>query len=60
MTRLYLLVILILLTGCDNKELKEREKQSWQACINQGGVPIQSWFNENILGDCKFNNGIRQ
>ena len=59
LTKTALLLVLawsaLLVAGCsDNDELYANNKKAFQACLDSGGVPIQSWFNENILGDCIY------
>jgi len=45
----------LLFAGCsDNAELYANNKKAFQACLDSGGVPIQSWFNEKIIGDCIY------
>lgn len=45
----------LLVAGCnDNAELYANNKKAFQACLDSGGVPVQSWFNEKILGDCIY------
>lgn len=29
-------------------------KEIWDQCVSQGGIPISSWRNHNELADCKF------
>jgi len=49
------LVISFSLAGCsDNTELQANNKRAFEACLKTGGVPIQSWMNEEILGDCIY------
>jgi protein involved in sex pheromone biosynthesis len=54
-------LICLLVSGCsdakqDQIEHKKRSLEAWQVCIDKGGVPIQSWHSEYVLGDCKFKN----
>ena len=45
----------LLVAGCSDKtELYANNQLAFQACLDSGGVPIQSWFNEKILGDCIY------
>ena len=45
----------LLVAGCsDNAELCANNKNAFKACLDSGGVPIQSWFNENIIADCIY------
>ena len=48
------ILIIILCILFPSLLISERSADAWQACINAGGVPIQSWYNESILSDCKF------
>ncbi len=36
------------------KKIALERREPFDACIANGGVPIQAWFNDSILGDCKF------
>lgn len=38
----------------ERREQKVRNASAWKACLDAGGVPIQSWYSEEIMGDCKF------
>ena len=53
-----LITCMLIICGCEEtertKRLRERNDAAWKACIDAGGVPIQSWFSEEVLGDCKF------
>lgn len=57
-TMLFLVAFICLLVGCSEDkrqdEHKRRSLEAWKACLDKGGVPIQSWHNEYVLGDCKF------
>lgn len=49
--RIFLLVIALFIAGCENHALTEKTErndqmrvQAWQACIDAGGMPIESWI----------------
>ena len=50
--------ICLLIAGCSNEqkalEFKQRNDTAFKACVDSGGVPMQSWFNETVLSDCIF------
>lgn len=53
----YLLILTILLVslGCSKDGTFEaNNKAAFKACIETGGVPLQAWFNEKVLGDCIY------
>jgi hypothetical protein len=35
-------------------DTNQRNEAVFKACIDAGGVPLQSWFNSKVVGDCKF------
>ena len=50
--------IVLLVAGCEDGQrkidFKQNNDRAFSACVDSGGVPIQSWFNHNVLGDCKY------
>lgn len=58
-------LILLLVSGCQgdvesNREIMENNRLAREACIDSGGVPIQSLFNANILGSCIYKSQTEQ
>lgn len=60
-TTMVLFIVALILVGCENKDEMERikifhenNKKSWEACLSSGGVPLQSWYSSEVLGDCKY------
>jgi len=49
---------LLAVTGCGKSDSQIKQEkmhdQAWAACINSGGVPTGSWFNEMVLSDCIY------
>ena len=59
MKKILIICLMLFITGCETDlqiETKKRQKQAWDACLEKGGVPLQSWFSDTVLADCKFNN----
>ena len=54
-TMLFLVALICLLVGCSENKSREEHKmrslEAWQACLDNGGIPIQSWHTEYVLGD---------
>lgn len=48
------LLILLLVAGCEDPERIAKNEAIFKACVDSGGVPIQSWYDEKVLGDCKY------
>ena len=50
-----LTLIALLAAGCgENPEFAANNRVAFKACIDTGGVPVQAWFNEKVLGDCIY------
>jgi hypothetical protein len=52
-----IIIILLLIAALfliDTSEQDEKNQAAFQMCIDSGGVPLQSWFNEEVLGDCIY------
>lgn len=48
-------LIALLVAGCgENPEFQANNRAAFKACIDTGGVPVQAWFNEKVLGDCIY------
>ena len=48
-------LIALSVTGCgENPEFAANNRAAFKACIDTGGVPVQAWFNEKVLGDCIY------
>jgi PBP1b-binding outer membrane lipoprotein LpoB len=57
------LILMMIIVGCEtqseieaSKEFARNQEISTTACINQGGVPIYSSW-DNRLKDCRFKKG---
>jgi len=37
-----------------NEEIVIKRAQSWEKCLDVGGVPIPAWYNNKVLKDCKM------
>ena len=48
--------LLCCVAGCskDSDYYEKRNRAAWQACIDKGGIPIQSIWIETLLADCIF------
>lgn len=57
--KLILLFVVVFISGCGQteKQIKQAQmhEQAWKACINSGGIPIGSWFNEVVISNCIYN-----
>ena len=52
---LSVLIALLAVTGCgEDEQFKANNDAAFKACIESGGVPLQAWFNEKVLGDCVY------
>jgi hypothetical protein len=51
-----ILIAFLSVTGCskEDKNFNANNKKAFDACINSGGVPLQAWFNEKVLGGCIY------
>ncbi len=48
-------LIALSVAGCSNNtELYANSKLAFKLCVDNGGVPIQSLFDENILSNCIY------
>ena len=59
--RIFLLVVAVFISGCESRAMAEKTErndqirvQAWQACIDAGGVPIESWIGAPSMGRCEF------
>lgn len=56
----FILIFFLMLAigGCEqsesNDEQLKRNKVAWEACLNAGGIPIEAWYGQWALSDCKF------
>ena len=48
--------LLCCMVGCSFKDsdYEKRNRAAWQACIDKGGIPIQSIWDSILLADCIF------
>lgn len=49
---------ILVISGCSDDQKSARmyaaNEEARKACLTNGGVPLQSWFNAEILGDCVY------
>lgn len=52
---LFIFIALSAAAGCsEDAQFKANNNAAFKACIESGGVPMQAWFNEKVLGDCVY------